>query len=221
MKLNKKYIMFLLISILSIMNLVGCNKNSAQENNSDMEKVIVHGDYEYYETIDEITNESDIMIYGKVINVDDPIELNVNSENEELDVYTVSSLEVVEVIKGDVSVGDKIKVKQYGGVYNNVNYILENVEYLQPSQEGVFFLQTYEPLTNEEMPYSLLNPEQGYFTFVDDKIEIKNDFKEEKSLKSSAKGSESEEDINKPRTDLFGQLESKEEILKLMNNSIN
>ena len=61
-----------------------------------------------YDTLDKINNDSEVVVKGTII------------ENEYVDyhdlTFTISKFKIDEVVKGDVSVGDTIKVLQTGGI---------------------------------------------------------------------------------------------------------
>lgn len=119
----KKKILSIIILSISIASLVGCTaKESALNNNvtinnetenlnggEDIPVVEASGKLvNCYDTLGKINNDSEVVVKGTII------------ENEYVDyhdlTFTISKFKIDEVVKGDVSVGDTIKVLQTGGI---------------------------------------------------------------------------------------------------------
>lgn len=169
--INKKvkFLSLFFVIFLLVSSLTGCAR-----------KLTIHADYPYYSNINDLTNSANIVISGKVKNVNKgnklyidkgPEDKNIDSNKKDNEgmIYTVSEIEVTDVIKGNLKVGDKIKVKQLGGTYDNVTYKVDDMTYLQKGKEYVLFLQTYEDIDPNE-PYCLLNPVQAYMDIDNDKV---------------------------------------------------
>lgn len=75
-------------------------------------KPMFHGDYPYYPDVESITSAADVIIVGKVITARDVENLMVdktpNKTDKETTPYTLSTVKVTNVIKGDVNIGDVI-----------------------------------------------------------------------------------------------------------------
>lgn len=147
----RKTFSVLICSIL-LASMVGCGSK---------EKVVVsYSDYAYFSNQNEIVQSSDIIIVGKVSKVNPPELININSDQTDDPyevVYTVSDIEVLDVIKGNV-LGGSVRLKQAGGIHAGTKYVTEGMEYVKEGSQYLFFLGTYE---NPNMPYSLVNPSQG------------------------------------------------------------
>ena len=79
-----------------------------------------HGDYPYYPDVASIANAADVIVVGEVVTARDVKNLMVdrtpNKTDKETTPYTLSSIKVTEVIKGNVQVADVITT------LNPVNY---------------------------------------------------------------------------------------------------
>jgi len=160
----------LLISGICFLNYT--KSDSELDNISPAEKIVISADYPKYDALDNLVDRADTIILGKIVNMRYE-ELNVAEEheiNDELnnlggeldktkDVYTVYDIEILEEYKGLTTVSDIIKVKQLGGIIDNIEYVLEEYDSdLQTQKEYILFLETYENL-----PASLLNPIQASY----------------------------------------------------------
>lgn len=148
--------MILMISIVLILSL--------------SEKRVLKADYPYYSEVEDITIAADAIIVGKVIDAEKVQEMNVNTDPQtknEVDFipYTVSKFEAVEVVKGDINVGDIIEVKQLGDFKNIPEATLEEIDgYFKLGNLELLFLASYDDGT----PYSTLNPTQGAVQVLED-----------------------------------------------------
>jgi hypothetical protein len=163
LKESPKFIIVLCFLLIISVSLTGCTK-----------KIYHHADYAILNDSESLVNKSDIIVYGKVIDIQAPKKINLNLEKSSpsLDiVYTVCEVKVTEVIKGDLKVGDTIKIKQAGGTFENVKHIYDDVTYFGKNKEYVFFLADYSK-QDAAMPYSIINPIQAYFEIADNKIKV-------------------------------------------------
>lgn len=146
----KKNILSILFLAISITSFVGCadkeavvdNKDinivsSDKDNNSTKEESLPIADMSgklvnYYETLDEINNDSEIVAMGTII------------ENEYVEynglIFTLSKFKVENVVKGDVAVGDTIKVLQTGGI-SEVKVNEEDVKSFEDPEEVEKYLE--------------------------------------------------------------------------------
>ncbi len=136
---------------------------------SILPKPMFHGDYPYYPDVESITNASDIIVIGEVITARDVEKLMTdktpNKTNKEKIPYTISTIRVIDVIKGDVDIGDIITIKQLGDYrYKPEETLHEMNGYLSKDTQHLMFLCEYA-----DSPYSPVNPAQGI-------IEIKNNY---------------------------------------------
>lgn len=139
-----------------------------------MPKPMFHGDYPYYPDVESITDAADIIIVGEVVSAKDVQNLMVDrtpdKENKETTPYTISAIRVKSVIKGDVSVGDIISIKQLGDYKNKPEVTLYKMDgYLSKNTEQLMFLCEYE-----DSPYSPVNPAQGIVEIKDEVLYSNN-----------------------------------------------
>jgi len=136
---------------------------------------ITHADFSYLNDTDSLVAGADTIVDGKVIKEKGVKTININlSDNHEEDLfvkYTVFQVEVLDVIKGDLKVGDIIEIKQLGDKNGIKNVETEKGGYFEKNQECVFFLLSYKNI-NPDMPYSTLNPYQGSITFTNNKSKV-------------------------------------------------
>ncbi len=134
------------------------------------EKRVLKADYPYYSEVEDITIAADAIIVGKVIDAEKVQEMNVNTDPQtrnEVDSipYTVSKFEAIEIVKGDINVGDIIEVKQLGDFKNIPEATLEEIDgYFKLGNLELLFLASYDDGT----PYSTLNPTQGAVQVLED-----------------------------------------------------
>ena len=76
--------------------------------------------------------------------------------------YTIYTVEVMQVYKGDVTVGNTIEMKQLGGTIDHVHYVQEDAMTIEIGNTYIMFLETYE-----NSPASLINPIQGIYEYTD------------------------------------------------------
>lgn len=186
----------LLGSSFSVINLIKGANN----------KVICHADYPYYNNIDDLKNKSDYIIKGKVLNSKvEKLDLTIKnnstdpklnpsygskgtSSKEDLkNVCTVFEVKVIDVIKGNIKKNDIIKVKQIGGLFEGKDYVYDGVKYMGSEKDYILFLEGYD---NPDIPYSTLNPSQGFMEVLDGKIKVdennqifKKDMDEDEAIK--------------------------------------
>lgn len=104
-----------------------------------MEKVIISVDYPDFDTLENLVDKADTIIKGKIIDFtysELEITQGVNSDDEYLNPggeiddsitpYTVYSIQIEKAYRGDYDENDVIEVKQPGGIFGNVEYVLED-----------------------------------------------------------------------------------------------
>jgi hypothetical protein len=124
---------------------------------SEEESILIASYPEYADSY-ELTHAADIVISGNVITAS-TTSLDSFGTNHP---YTVYSVEVMEVISGNIMIGDVIEVKQLGTEASPER----STNYLEAGQKCLLFLASYD-----DSPYSVLNPVQGQYT-VDQKGNI-------------------------------------------------
>ncbi len=170
--------------ILSLV-LFGCSSsteiNKVNVSTTELESaVVIHGDFPYYGTIKELIDASDFVVIGIVEDVLPAIRIH---ENPDLDYawanFTPSKVIVKEVLYGDITEGECIKVQQRGGVYTGISEnnktetiteIVEEQEYLEKGAEYLFFISGSSNIKlGLEYPYYPI-PLVGYCKIVDGRL---------------------------------------------------
>ena len=157
-----------------------------------------HADYPAYDSQTDMENRADIIIEGKIlnshiqiINTAHPIASKDPKENPSKDgkvskeegdiVYTVSMVKVNEVFKAqNIKPGDIVEVKQLGGTIDKVTYKDEHTEHFKNEKEYVMFLRDFQ----DQNPYSLINPSQGYYEKIENKYQSHKENKVQLDIES-------------------------------------
>lgn len=124
-------------------------------------KPMLHGDYPYYPDVESITQASDLILVGEVLQSGDVQALvtgrTSGGSDREAVPYTVSTVRVIEAVKGDVQAEDLLEVKQLGDYQRQPEETLHQIDgYLKQGQTMLLFLTSYA-----ESPCSLVTPAQG------------------------------------------------------------
>jgi hypothetical protein len=162
--------------LLVFIGLCACKTNST----CNSKKVILSAYYPSFDSLDAMSKKADLILQGKVISskfemldvgsnssTDNP-KLNPGGKtNNESLPYTIYTVKIANILKGDTSKGSTIEVKQLGGLDkdSNTQYVEDDSQSLQINSNYVLFLSTYNNL-----PASLLNPIQGLYTISNNKI---------------------------------------------------
>lgn len=143
------------------------------KNNLPAEKIMLSADYPKYDSLENLVDRADTIIRGKIIDWSDSelnISQDIDSDDEYLNPggekdnstipYTVYTVEIEEIYKGNIKEKETIQVKQLGGTIGNVEYVLEDAARADFEKEKnyLFFLETYP-----DSPASLLNPLQSSY----------------------------------------------------------
>ncbi len=170
--------------------------NSANYSNS---RYLIHsGDYPMYNK-NSIFNDSDVIVIGKVekikgtmeyfpeIQLDETLSEEekqkiLNEINRKPLIFTVSTIRVDKVLKGNLQEGEVIEIKQLGGKTNGSEVMSENVEFFKEGSNKVFFLEDYRNDFGNDMPFSPVNPIQGDIEIVDGKLKNKVQIKNNKEI---------------------------------------
>ncbi len=141
-----------------------------------LNRLVASGSYMYYKNYEEVDKSADLVFVGEVIKVNAPEELRISSNNQ-TSVYTVSEFRVDKAIKGNIKSGDIVKVKQYGGNYNGVDYVESEIGsgYYQLGERYMLFLASYEE-AEWEVPCSPINPLQGGTKIINGKTKRTNNY---------------------------------------------
>lgn len=124
-------------------------------------KQMINGDYPYYPEVKDIVEASDVIIVGEVVTDKNVQNFMVDKTPDKIEKdttpYTVSTVKISSVIKGNVNVGDTITIKQLGDYKNMPEATLYEMDgYLKKNTEQLMFLCEYD-----DSPYSPVNPAQG------------------------------------------------------------
>ena len=157
--------MFCLLAVSGLFQLTGCGS------------VSMHADYPFYSNEQSLIDKADLIITGEVVKVNKAEKINIKSDRtsqgtneDEKILYTVSEIKVVDVMKGNVKVGDIIKVKQLGDKNGAAEASLAKYDgYFKEKSQYVLFLSVYE---NPDSPFETLNPEQGQINIKDGKTKV-------------------------------------------------
>lgn len=130
-------------------------------------KPMLHGEYPYYSDIQSITEASDVIIVGEIVSARDiqylMVDMTPDKTDKETTPYTISTVKIVDVIKGPVAEGDIITIKQIGDFKKMPDAFLHETDgYLKEDMSALMFLKGFE-----SSPYSPLSPQQGI-------VEVKN-----------------------------------------------
>lgn len=148
----------------------GCKKasklsvsNEPLKNNTEI-TINAQGLQKPYKSLKELITKTDTIFIGKVISVEESqmIDLNKLATESEMPsdkgaipptyhVHTVSNVEVIEVIKGNLNVGDIVDVKQDSGTCGNIKKIYDDTKYYNIGDEYVFFTYHFIPSTSQEI----------------------------------------------------------------------
>lgn len=130
---------------------------------------VLEADYPYYPEVSNITEAADVIVVGKVLEAEDVQNLNINTDPQTRNStdsipYTISKIEVTNVIKGNVEIGDILEVKQLGDFENMPEaFLAETDGYFNTNDSELLFLASFEGT-----PYSPLNPTQGAVKVLED-----------------------------------------------------
>lgn len=172
------------------------------------QKVVeMHGLYPMYSDFNTLLEKSDTVIIGKVISVDKGFVVNkhkkingdkakelVSKIKPRLYAYTPSKVKIEQVIKGDLSENDMIRINQEGGSYDNVYYKIDGNKIYKNNDTYVFFLRKVK-IDNEQDKkdfkedfYLPINPLQGQLKIESDMVltntELNPMYKSEKISKN-------------------------------------
>jgi hypothetical protein len=158
--------------------LSGC---SAQPATDDATVVEYSFDYPVYDNAEQIIGSADVIVRGMAVasraewlypetsTETDPL-LNPQAglpadevaqwRQDAAVAVTVSTLEVTEVLKGEVEVGERVEVSQVGGTLDGVTYTEQHTTAL-PADGSEFVLLLADHGAGQ--PYDLLNPEQALY----------------------------------------------------------
>lgn len=160
--MHRRYRM-LIVTVMSLAMLAGtgCSPQSTRVPTStetaegETVSTGISVDYPYSENIRGLARAADTIVVGDVLATEKrDININVGPDKDlgpTIHPYTVSTVKVRRVIKGTVSKGDVIEVKQLVEAGGRAAKLKDK------GLRGVLFLESY----SNGIPYSFVNPEQG------------------------------------------------------------
>jgi hypothetical protein len=171
---------FLVIGMLAVGNaaaLSGCG--AAASSPKPVEVVNIAADYPDYSSAEQIIDTSDLVVQVQPVSsrvetlqpdVSDSTDPLANPQAgvpadqvAQIDpvVVTVSTVKIVDVVKGAANPGDLIEVSQLGGVLNGVQYVEADTTTLSPATGTDYVLMLAAHGADD--PYDLVNPVQGMY----------------------------------------------------------
>lgn len=166
-------------------------------------KTIIHSDYTIYKS-EGLVKEADVIVEGSITDTSikkikylfSPEKTYTNDEDKHI--YTVSTMKITKVIKGNLKVGNTIEIKQMGDNKKTIDQeVIDNGGYFKKDSTQIVFLKDF---TKFNVPYSVINPQQSVYTVEADgtiktspnnKLFTKNDNKN--LTESSSKGTQEEQ----------------------------
>ena len=145
--------------------LSACGSDS-NKNQNEGTITVIHGDYPYYDTAQELVDSADLVFCGTIVNVtgeESDIRTETGKDSQTgfdggQDIpYTIYEIKIENVYKGTVD-GDTICIKQPGGQVGGNTYILDGAPVISPEETYLFLTQTYETAYP-----SLLNTTQALY----------------------------------------------------------
>lgn len=174
-KIVKSFSLLAILMAGILLGIYSLNNNSERgesPKSTSVEKSGLPTSYADYPSYDEnsLITEADTIIIGEVIKTNDPEKINVKrGKNRDSKptyfTYIVSDIKVHKVIKGNVKIGDIVKIKQMENE--------EGLDYFQKASRSMFFLKGFP----DNVPYSTLNPFQGHIKIVNGKGQLHKDNK--------------------------------------------
>jgi hypothetical protein len=187
-KLQKFFTCLIVLVVAAAILFSGCSnvsESTVNTENTIIEKM--NADIITQPDIMGLINNSKIIVSGKVLNVDPSVKVPIKFdypdrvtkvERERLEnseegyyMYTVSEVEVSQVIKGDLKEGEIIKIYQLGGSSKEKTTIVNGINYFKQGDNHIFFI------TDWDGKYTTVNPTQGDIKLVDKKSKVNKDNK--------------------------------------------
>lgn len=154
--MKKRCFAVVICLILFVGSMGGCQSKTPEKT------VTISADYPGYDSLEALTDRADLIVQGTVKEMQyKQIDISLGKGSDDSpSPYTVYTVAVDEVFKGDGNVGETVEVKVPGGIFDGVAYVIEGMDspLLETDQSYVLFLATYENL-----PASLLNLTQAAY----------------------------------------------------------
>jgi len=169
----------LIFFIVMMMFLSGCesmlinNQINQLDNNKEQDKnlnelkeiVEIHSDYPHFDNLNDLSERATDIVMGTIIGSRvDELFIMYDLDGCLLDdgqIFTIFTLQILNVYKGIYKVGDTIEIKQPGGETDRVIYVATEEPVLNEKEDYVFFLYSGD----YTVPASYLNPYQSIYFF--------------------------------------------------------
>ena len=181
MKIKTRFIVCICLICLTVsfMSCGNCVDNDNIVSESNKEEYKIFPDYPHYDSIDELAESSDIIVYGEVISKtceersllieEEGVEYTEEQLNDK-DVVTISEVKISEEYIGALNSAE-ISVIQLGGETEQKKVYSENSPNLEKDSSYVFFLKKSQKWDNT---YWLLNETQSAFAVNKDATAIES-----------------------------------------------
>lgn len=114
-----------------------------------------------YSDLETLEADSSSIIDGTVLE-------NEYFEYEDVQ-FTVSSIRVDKVYKGNLEAGETVNLLETGGIINNVEYFIEGDKVLKEDEQSILYLKDYEgPIQSDVKKYTTVGVYQGKFRHEND-----------------------------------------------------
>ena len=129
------------------------------------ESVTISSDYPHYSTIRDLSDYATDIVMGRIVSSRvDELFILYDSDGNLLDkgrIYTIHTLQILDIYKGIHTSGDLVEIKQPGGTINRVTHIALGEPTLSNNNNYVFFLHSGD----YTVPASYLNPTQSIYFY--------------------------------------------------------
>lgn len=176
-----KKIFTILVLFVIVLSSTACSKISvpARDANEYIGKTKMlsktESNIRIFKNIVEISDVSDLIVKAKlmnnegVFNTSEILRKKGYTDVGTMSIYTFYEMEVLEVLKGDIKIGDKIEIRIWGGVYEDTLYSDKYAEELTTDFDYILFLEKSD---YEVMPYHVTSYYQGYLPLKDNKLSL-------------------------------------------------
>ena len=153
---------------------------SKANNESGKKTIYIYLDNPHYASIEELADNADLIVYGKVIGktcdersllIEEEGKTNSEEPQNDKDIVTVSKIKVLDEFTGTLN-SSNISVIQLGGETDQKKVINKNSPNLKKGKRYVFFLKKS---TKWDNTYWLLNNTQAVYVVDKEKMSIKSD----------------------------------------------
>jgi len=130
-----------------------------------------------YDSLEKLLEVSDLVFIGTVTETMPAVYLNQSDTDLRTDEFsqyfnlTPSKVRVDQVLIGDISVGDVLRIDQEGGHANSINEIVENVTYVASGKTYLMFVKYTESDNKDQyLTYRFASCLDGFMEIDDGKL---------------------------------------------------